>query len=680
MTFLNPAFLYAFLVLLIPIAIHLFNFQKYKPLLFSNLQFLLTIQSKTKQQSQLKRVLLLISRLLIFSCLVIAFAQPVLKKGDQNNITSENLIVVFIDNSLSMGAFSSEGIVMMDLAKEKATETIEQFAHHDKFMILTNELEGGSFRIINKDDALNSIENIQLSHYSRNLNLIFKRINDVFENHKEELKIISIISDFQLPNAIFDKSVINPEARIVLNVLEHQSKNNIFIDSCWFEMPIIRQNQQLSLNVNVVNQSDQDFDMLPLHLIINNKEITSTVFDIKANSQQTAILNYIETTEGIKHAEIRTDDKGSFNYDDNFYFSYDLKNEISVLELYEKKNSSYLKSLFTVDSLFNFTSTNIKNIDYSSLGNYNFIILSDISEIADGTISELNKALSGGSVLLCIPSLDADYSKLNQFSNEIAGVQYSNIDTSRTQIEELALEHYLFKNVFEQIPNTMDLPVILKRFPILPQSGLIPLIKLMDGSLFIGLSNSDGKNIFFMSAALDDKSGNFHRHALIVPTFMNMAIYSKSSSDLYYKIGNLNEISIKTEKTLSDGAIQLINKKTKNEFIPAFSIRSNDIKIFPHIEDLEAGNYDIVNAGNILGGIAFNRNPEESQMNFFDEKTLNKFIKDENLENVKIVNQSTNLTKSFERILNKSSSIWSYFIVLALLFLIVEIAIIRFSK
>lgn len=214
----------------------------------------------------------------------------------------------------------------------------------------------------------------------------------------------------------------------------------------------------------------------------------------------------------------------------------------------------------------------------------------------------------------------------------------------------------------------------------LPQSSLIPLIKLMDGSLFIGLSNADGKNIFFMSAALDDKSGNFHRHALIVPTFINMAIYSKRSNDLYYKIGNLDEISIKTEKTLSDGAIQLINKKTKNEFIPAFSIRSNDIKIFPHIEDIEAGNYEIANAGNTLGCLAFNRNPEESQMNFLDEETLTKLIKDENLENVKIVNQSTNLTKSFQRILSKSNSIWIYFIFLALLFLMVEVAIIRFIK
>ncbi len=680
MTFLNPTFLYAFLVLLIPIAIHLFNFQRYKPLLFSNLQFLITIQSKTKQQSQLKKILLLISRLFIFSSIVLAFAQPVLTNDKTSISTTENYSILFIDNSLSMGAFSTEGINMIDLAKNRAKETVQQFAHNDKFMIITNELEGSSFRFINKDEAINTIENISLSHYSRSFIDIFKRINDVFGKQYDGLKTISIISDFQLPNAMFDKSVIDPETNIVLHILEHQEQNNIFIDSCWFEMPIIRQNQQLSLNVNIVNQSEQDFDMLPLRLIINNKEVTSTVFNIKANGQQKAVLNYIETTDGIKHAEIRTDDKSSFNYDDTFYFTYEIKNEIKILELFEKKSSPYLKSLYSNDSLYQFASINIKNIDYSTLSNYHFIILSEVSEMADGTISELKKSLKQGVVLLCIPSVDADFQKLNHFSTEIAGVQYSNIDTSRTQIDELAMDHYLFKNVFEEIPNIIDLPIILKRHPLVAQTNLIPLLKLMDGTVFLGLSNQEGDEVFFLSTALDDKSGNFQRHALIVPTLINMALFSKKSNDLYYKIGNQTEISIKSDQSISDGAIKLENIQTKKEFIPSFSIRSNEIKIFPHIEELEAGNYNLTNAGNIIGGTAFNRNPVESQMNFLNKETLKSFIKDENLENIKIIEINDNIKKSFQKILQKPNSIWSYFILLALLFLVLELLIIRQLK
>jgi hypothetical protein len=680
MTFLNTNFLYAFLVLLIPIAVHLFNFQRYKPLLFSNLQFLMSIQSKTKQQSKLKKILLLISRLLIFSCLVLAFAQPVIKTDNQAVRNSENQVLLYVDNSLSMGAFSTEGLIMIDLAKNRAKETVQQFAHNDKFMILTNELEGSSFRFVNRDDALNIIENIQLSDYTRSLNDILKRLNDALNTKQEGVKIISIYSDFQIPNAHFEKNIINSETTVLFNLLKHENQNNLFIDSCWFEMPIIRQNQQLGLNVSIVNQSNQNFDMLPVQLIINDQEVASSVVDIKANTSQVATLNYIESSDGLKHAKVKIDDKGSFNFDDVFYFSYEIKKEINVLELYEKKSSPYLKSLFTIDSIFSFTSNSIKSIDYSSLGNYNFVILSDVSDMADGTLSELIKAQSQGVVLLFIPSLEAELSKINQVSSAMAGVQYSHIDTSRTQIEELSLEHYLFKNVFEQIPNVIDLPVVLKRFSIQTQGNILPLIRLMDGSLLLGLSNNEGRETFFMSAALDDKSGNFHRHALIVPTLMNMAIYSKKSQDLYYIVGNQQEIGMRSDRNLSDGAIRFSHKANKKEFIPSFALRSNEIKIFPHIDELEVGNYDVTNAGNILGGVSFNRKPEESQMTFYSEDDLLNKIKEDNLSSVEIINAEKNIKKSFDRILNKNSSIWSYFILLAILFLIIELLIIRVFK
>ena len=616
----------------------------------------------------------------MFSCLILAFAQPVLKTNKQILSTSENQVLLFIDNSLSMGAYSAEGLSMIDLAKNRAKTTVQQFAHNDKFLILSNDLEGSSFRFVNRDDAINLIDNVQLSNYSRSLNEVIKRLNNALNSNQEGNKIISIYSDFQIPNAHFEKNIINSETTVLFNLLKHENQNNLFIDSCWFEMPIVRQNQQLSLNVSIVNQSNQDFDMLPIQLVINNNEVSSSVVDIKANTSQIATLNYIESSEGLKHAKVKIDDKGSFNYDDDFYFSYQIKKEIKVLELFEKKASPYLKSLYTIDSIFSFTSNNVKNVDYSSLGNYNCIVLSDVSDMADGTLSELKKAQSQGVVLLFIPSLDAELSKINLISSAIAGVQYSEIDTSRTQIEELSLEHYLFKNVFEQIPNIIDLPIVMKRISLQAQNNILPLIRLMDGSLLLGLSNHESRETFFSSVALDDKSGNFHRHALIVPTLMNMAIHSKKSQDLYYIIGNHQEISMQSEGNLADDAIRFIHKSNQKEFIPSFAIRSNEIKIFPHIDELEVGNYDVVNAGNVLGGISFNRKPAESQMTFYSEDELSIRIKEDGLTNIEIINSEKNIKKSFDRILNKNSSIGSYFILLAILFLLFELLIVRVFK
>ena len=78
MKFLYPQFLYALALIAIPIIIHLFNFRKFKTIYFSNVQFLKSVNEKTKSKSQLKHILILSSRVLTIAALVMAFSQPYL--------------------------------------------------------------------------------------------------------------------------------------------------------------------------------------------------------------------------------------------------------------------------------------------------------------------------------------------------------------------------------------------------------------------------------------------------------------------------------------------------------------------------------------------------------------------------------------------------------------------------
>ncbi|MDX5321532.1 MAG: BatA domain-containing protein, partial [Bacteroidota bacterium] len=76
MKFVNPQFLWAFGVLAIPIIIHLFNFRRFKKVIFPNLRFLKEVQLKNKNKRELRKYLVLASRLLALSFLVLAFAGP----------------------------------------------------------------------------------------------------------------------------------------------------------------------------------------------------------------------------------------------------------------------------------------------------------------------------------------------------------------------------------------------------------------------------------------------------------------------------------------------------------------------------------------------------------------------------------------------------------------------------
>src|SRR5690625_2876681 len=100
MQFKHPEFLYALLLLLIPIIVHLFHLRRFKKEAFTNVKFLKKVQLQTRKSSQLKKWLTLLARLLALAALIIAFAQPFIPHS--TSVKSTQQTVVYIDNSFSM--------------------------------------------------------------------------------------------------------------------------------------------------------------------------------------------------------------------------------------------------------------------------------------------------------------------------------------------------------------------------------------------------------------------------------------------------------------------------------------------------------------------------------------------------------------------------------------------------
>ena len=82
MIFVNPVFLWGLLALLIPIAVHLFNFRRYRKVYFSNVDRLMEVKSEKRRVRQLRQWLVLLMRCLAIAALVLAFAQPTIPAAD----------------------------------------------------------------------------------------------------------------------------------------------------------------------------------------------------------------------------------------------------------------------------------------------------------------------------------------------------------------------------------------------------------------------------------------------------------------------------------------------------------------------------------------------------------------------------------------------------------------------
>ena len=121
MSFIFPWFLLALLTLSIPVIIHLFYFRKYKKVYFSDIRFLKQVQEEKSTIDKIKKRWILAARLLALFFLVLAFVQPFIGKKNKQLSRSNSAIVVYVDNSYSMG-LKSGGEAALSIAKEKARE------------------------------------------------------------------------------------------------------------------------------------------------------------------------------------------------------------------------------------------------------------------------------------------------------------------------------------------------------------------------------------------------------------------------------------------------------------------------------------------------------------------------------------------------------------------------------
>ena len=116
MTFEKPEILFLLFLLIIPILIHLLNLKKYKKIYFPNIDLLQKIKTEKKRISKIKNLLVLLSRLILITSLIIAFSKPYIP-GKEYLEKSAKKMSIYIDNSLSMSVENKN--TLLEEAKKK---------------------------------------------------------------------------------------------------------------------------------------------------------------------------------------------------------------------------------------------------------------------------------------------------------------------------------------------------------------------------------------------------------------------------------------------------------------------------------------------------------------------------------------------------------------------------------
>lgn len=686
MLFANPLFLFALTAISIPVIIHLFNFRKFKKEYFTNVRFLKQIKQDTQKQSQLRHWIILALRILAITMLVLAFAQPYLpsKKGSEAP-KAGNTVSIFIDNSFSMEAVNSRGM-LFETAKQKVVEIARAFGNTDRFQLLTNDFEGKHQRLLTRDEFLAELAQIKISPATRNINEIYKRQTDLISGETSTKRSIYIVSDFQKSN--YDLSGIKSVDGVntYLISMKPNAQGNIYFDSCWFDLPVQQSGQTSSLNVRVVNKSETELEKFPVKLTVNGQQKGLATLTVPANSQSECRISFTNSGQGIQHGVLELTDY-PVSFDDKFYFSFMLNKSVQVLCINGNGENKYLQGLFANDSSVNLINNNEKQIDFSQFQRCNLIILNELNAIPSGLSDELRRYVQNGGALLVIPAQRTDVSNYNTFLSAMQCPQYQRLDSVSAKVISLNLADPVFTNVFENsgknnesLPANTELPTVSKYYALINSSSLIsrPLMSMTNQKALLGVTSSGSGKVYQLAVPLQPAFSNFPQQAIFVPVIYNIALMSRKEPEIYYTIGAEKQISI-----TSAGGTETVKIKAKDsdfEFIPEMIKDGTTQKIRINGQVKQAGNYEILDDSKAFAGISFNYSGKESDPEVFEKEELDDAIKAQSLSSFSTIDDTP---KPLDKIIQEMSNgirLWKYFIWAALLFLLAEVILLRVWK
>lgn len=684
MSFTYPAFLFALSAIAIPIIIHLFNFRKFKTIYFSNVRFLKEVKQETQAKSKLKHLLVLAARILAITFLVFAFAQPFIPVENNKVTVGDKAISIFIDNSFSMDAINKNG-TLLDEAKKRALEIVAAYKATDRFQLLTNDFEGKHQRLVNKEEFIELLDEIKISPATRSISEIASRQMDVLQDGGKN-KISFIISDFQKTSVNLAQFKNDTSVIFELLPIIAAEKSNVFIDTCWFES-LVRQYGQLErLHVRIKNVSDKILENNSIKLFINEIQKTPASFNLDKDSETEIVLSFASKDVGVQHCRIELNDY-PVTFDDKFYISFEVSKNIPVLCINSSdanSESPYLNKLFGTDSLFIYNSAQENKLDYSTLANNKLIVLNELKNITTGLGQELKRFITNGGSVLVFPDKDAELDSYKEFLLSLRANYYERLDTVNSKIDKINMEHVIYKDVFDKktfSATNLDLPKVNEHFVFskTTRSNEEYLLKLQNGDVFLSKYDVAKGKLYVSAVGVSDNFSNFAKHAIFVPTLYKIGMYSQVAQPLFYTIGN--DESIECKKVISgENVFHIKSPNGKFDIIPEHKVLDSKTAIMVHNQIIEANNYNLYANTELITGMSFNFNRKESDLTCYSPSELKEEVNKYNLFNINILElQSKSITESLTD-LNQGKKLWKLCLILALLFLAVEVLLLRYLK
>ncbi len=679
MSLLHPEFLLALAALAVPIIVHLFNFRRFKKIVFPNVRFLKEVDLRSRSKNKLKHLLVLFSRMLALACLVIAFSRPFIPAHKNEYVVSEKHVAIYLDNSFSMTLENEDGNLLAQ-SIEMAEDIAEAFSSNDRFLLLTNDLKAEHQRMLSIDEFKESLASIKESPTTRTYSEIYKRASDAFERRGTEGNKLFFISDFQ--EQVFDPINTSPKSSMSTSLirLEHLGQGNVFIDSIWFESPVRNTHSPERLGVRVSNASGKDLFDIPLRLTIDGIQKSLGNMTLKSFSTVDSVLSFTNESTGWKRGRVSIDDY-PITFDDEMYFSYEVKENHKIMIIGPSSYTQKVARIFSNDPFYEVETSGERQVDMSSLRNQDFIVLAGVKSVSSGQSRELSKFMENGGSVCILPPQDVNINAMNDLLLALNANTIIQLKSQATKVSSLDSDHPIYQDVFDQIPSNLDLPECNSYFSFVNrvQSSEERILSLQNDKSFLSAFSYGKGKAYVFASGLDDNQSTLSSHSIFITSLLRMAEMSTGTPPIFSDIGADSPISLRLKNKTADVVFSFIGEDGTS-FIPEQRSQGSRTQFFERGQVENSGTYSVSWEGNEEALTSFNYDRMESRMEFISEKEAMDELERNGILDIDFI-PTDNLKQG--GMLSKSvagTQLWRYFIIAALCFLALEVLLLKFWK
>ena len=665
-SFLYPDFLWALILLILPVIIHLIAVRRYKQVQFSDISLLKEISDQGIAKKRLQDLLILCLRVLILAALVFAFAVPF---QDNSQQTKEQMHWIIIDNSLSMSA-GKDGETNFAVTKSAVNHLLNNLDESSQIVVASYDLNSINLEPLLLNLSKEKVEALQISPIANSTEDIAFLIGDRLQQDTSKQHLIYWFTDLQ---DSFPVALLPVEAQLKVFYASNGLEENLAIDSVWFNDPLRNIQGEEQLLVRVKNYGDEGIEKLKLTLTVNGVPQISLI-DLNGSSEVVDTVSFLVPQEDWVQLKVEIPND-PYLFDNVFNLTYQLERKTRLLVITEEESvEAVFRSVFKTEPKVELTFVSPLTVDFAELNEFGTIVLGELNAISSGLREVVFSAVSRNRsklVVLCDPEGDAkDYETL---FNQLQVGSALRTDSTLSEIRQIGLNNRYFDDVFE---DRKDPGVNKVKMP--SYQGLFLLERVDPSKQVVLLTNDNwpamivGENVHLFLGGISEKRGSWRKSPLIVPVLYKAVFEKELTSSYQFVIGANQVLKLKQ----SDIAVAFNSPGQFNFTSNPHGPLKNQVLIGANFED--DGCYQMIQEKD-TGFVALNYNRAEGAWypKQYDQKISD--LKDRLSNSFLSIGTWEQVEEAVKKAVEKRRFYWQYLILLALLLFVTELLLLRWG-